>query len=67
MMIINDDSRIINKLETSVTDNARVVIYKIIIYAHSGSCLHYKPVTIVIYANNRVAVDLAFAIVKVRC
>ena len=27
MTIINDDSRIINKLETSLTDNARVVIY----------------------------------------
>jgi hypothetical protein len=27
MTIINDDSRVINKLETSLTDNARVVIY----------------------------------------
>ncbi len=27
MMIINDDSRVINKLETSLTDEARVVIY----------------------------------------
>jgi hypothetical protein len=27
MMIINDDSRVINKLEASPTDNARVVIY----------------------------------------
>jgi hypothetical protein len=27
MMIINDDSRVINKLETSLTDDARVVIY----------------------------------------
>ncbi len=25
--IINDDSSIVNKLETSVTDNARVIIY----------------------------------------
>jgi hypothetical protein len=25
--IINDDSRIINKFETSLTDNARVVVY----------------------------------------
>jgi hypothetical protein len=25
--IVNDDSRIINKLETSLTDNSRVVIY----------------------------------------
>jgi hypothetical protein len=27
MMIINDDSRVINKLEASLTDDARVVIY----------------------------------------
>ncbi len=26
-MIVNDDSKVINKLETSLTDNARVVIY----------------------------------------
>ena len=26
-MIVNDDSRVINKLETSLTDNARVIIY----------------------------------------
>ncbi len=27
MMIVNDDSRIVNKLEASLTDDARVVIY----------------------------------------
>jgi hypothetical protein len=27
MMIINDDSRVVNKLEISLTDDARVVIY----------------------------------------
>jgi hypothetical protein len=27
MTIINDDSRVITKLETSLTDDARVVIY----------------------------------------
>jgi hypothetical protein len=26
-MIVNDDSRVINKLEASLTDNTRVVIY----------------------------------------
>ncbi len=26
-MIVNDGSRVINKLETSLTDNSRVVIY----------------------------------------
>ncbi len=27
MTIVNDDSRVVTKLETSITDNARVVIY----------------------------------------
>jgi hypothetical protein len=27
MMIVNDDSRVVNKLETSLTDDARVIIY----------------------------------------
>jgi hypothetical protein len=27
MTIVNDDYRVINKLETSLTDNARVVTY----------------------------------------
>ncbi len=27
MTIVNDDSRVINKLEASLTDDARVVIY----------------------------------------
>jgi hypothetical protein len=27
MMIVNDDSRAINKLEASLTDDARVIIY----------------------------------------
>jgi hypothetical protein len=28
MMIINDDARIVNKLDASLTDNSRVVIYE---------------------------------------
>jgi hypothetical protein len=27
MMIINDDARVVNKLEASLTDDARVIIY----------------------------------------
>ncbi len=27
MMIVNDNSRVINKLETSLTNDARVIIY----------------------------------------
>ncbi len=39
-MIVNDDSRAINKLEASLTDNARVVIYNrhmFIVQATEGS------------------------------
>jgi hypothetical protein len=32
MMIINDNSRVINKLKTSLTDDARVVIYNFHIF-----------------------------------
>ncbi len=27
LMIVNDDSRVVNKLEASLTDDARVIIY----------------------------------------
>jgi hypothetical protein len=27
IMIVNDESRVVNKFETSLTDNARVIIY----------------------------------------
>jgi hypothetical protein len=27
MTIVNDDSRVVNKLEAALTDNARVIIY----------------------------------------
>jgi hypothetical protein len=27
MKIVNDDSRVVNKLEASLTDNARLIIY----------------------------------------
>jgi hypothetical protein len=32
MTIINDDSRVITKLETSLTDDARVVIYDCLMF-----------------------------------
>jgi hypothetical protein len=40
MMIVNDNSMVVNKLETSLTDNARVVIYHrhmFIVQATGGS------------------------------
>ncbi len=42
--IVNDDSRIINKLETSLTDDARVIIYDhhMFIVQATGECVHIK-------------------------
>jgi hypothetical protein len=40
MMIVTDDSRVIDKLETSLTDEARVVIYNchMFIVQATGPC-----------------------------
>jgi hypothetical protein len=43
VMIVNDDSRVINKLEVSLTDDARVIIYDhrmFIVQATESYCLH---------------------------
>ncbi len=50
MTIINNDSRVINKLEASLTDDARVVIYDrhMFIVQATGVCLT-KTFTSVIY------------------
>jgi hypothetical protein len=42
MMIVNDDSRVINKLETILTDDAYVVIYdhQIFIVPATGGISH---------------------------
>jgi hypothetical protein len=50
MMIINDDSRVINKLETSLTYDARVVIYDHHMFRvqATGACT-IKLFTVVIY------------------
>ncbi len=38
MMIINDDSRVINKLEASLTDDARVIIYDCHMFIVQATC-----------------------------
>jgi hypothetical protein len=51
MMILNDDSRVVNKLETSLTVDARVIIYdhhmfighRSAIEAKSRACLLVRP------------------------
>ncbi len=48
--IVNDDSKIINKLETSLTGDARVVIYNhhmFLVQATNQLWLYYKPITII--------------------
>ncbi len=45
MTIVNDDSRVVNKLEASLTDNARVVIYdRHMFMVQDTGCL-YNPQT----------------------
>ncbi len=43
MMIVNDDSRVINKLEASLTDNARVVIYACHMFIVQATELKHGP------------------------
>ena len=49
-MIVNDDSRVINKLETSLTDDAGVIIYDrhMFMVQATGACT-IKLFTVVIY------------------
>jgi len=49
--IVNDDSRFVNKLEASLTDNARVIIYNrhmFIVQAMGGTYLQNNIIFIVI-------------------
>ncbi len=41
-MTVNDDSRVVNKLEASLTDNARVVIYDRHMFIVKATGLHLK-------------------------
>jgi hypothetical protein len=46
MMIVNDDSRVVNKLEASLTDDARVIIYDrhmFIVQATENGSLNLVP------------------------
>ncbi len=42
MAIVNDDARVINKLEASLTDNARVVIYDCHMFIVQATSLTHK-------------------------
>jgi hypothetical protein len=51
MMILYDDSRVVNKLETSLTDDARVVIYDHHMFiVQATGAFSLKPFTVVIVA-----------------
>ncbi len=43
--IVNDDSKVINKLETSLTDNARVVIYDRHLFIVQATGITHKDLT----------------------
>jgi hypothetical protein len=44
MTIVNDDSRVINKLEASITDNARVVIYDHLMFIVQATRANVKKI-----------------------
>jgi hypothetical protein len=41
MMIVNDDSRVVNKLEASLTDNTYVVIYDCHMFIVQATTFHF--------------------------
>ncbi len=45
IVIVNDESRVINKLETSLTDDATVVIYDRHMFIVQATGLHLKYLT----------------------
>jgi len=52
-MIVNDDSRVVNKLEASLTDDASVIIYDrhMFIGGGSSSCLIILILLVVLTEN----------------
>jgi hypothetical protein len=42
VMIVNDDSRVVNKLEVSLTDDARVIIYDCHMFIVQATGLHWS-------------------------
>ncbi len=45
MMIVNDDSRVVNKLEVSLTDDARVVFYDCHMFIVQATVLLLKNIS----------------------
>ncbi len=64
MMIVNDNSRVVNKLEASLTDDVRVIIYNCHMFIVQATGvfsrtkfnlednMYYKHFTIIIYDRN---------------
>jgi hypothetical protein len=49
MLIVNDDSRVVNKLEASLTDDARVVIYDRYMFIVQATDIIFTPQTLVFF------------------
>ncbi len=47
MTIVNDDSRVVNKLEASLTDDVRVVIYDRHMFIVQGTGLLILPASLI--------------------
>jgi hypothetical protein len=50
-MIVNDDSRVVNKFETLLTDDARVVIYDCHMFIAQATELSIKGTPILNFSN----------------
>ena len=58
MMIVNDDSRVVNKLEASFTDDARVVIYDRHMFIVQATDAIFTPQTLVCFVFGATTIRL---------
>jgi hypothetical protein len=52
MTMLNDDSAVVNKLEASLTDNARIVIYDCHMFIVQATALGFKEIMVANNCNN---------------
>ncbi len=58
MMIVNDNARVVNKLEASLTDNARVVIYdRHMFIVQAAAHIRYQSRKTIVLSCHRCLID----------
>jgi hypothetical protein len=58
MTIVNDDSRVVNELEASLTDDARVVIYDHHMFIVQATDVIFTPQTLVCFFFGATTIQL---------